>query len=80
MKQRSLLIFGTGTVAEIAGYYFTAIRTMNSSVLSIINRTDTESLMPANFPYRDGITKFRQADTDFVAVGYQGTNSSDKTI
>ena len=79
MKQRRLLIFGTGTVAEIAGYYFTT--DSNYELIGFVDHHESartqKSLMDRPiFRTEVALAKFRQADADFfVAVGYQRTNS-----
>ena len=79
MEKKGLLIFGTGTVAEIAGYYFTT-----DSTYKLIGFVDQpqfaqtrKSLMGRPiFPMEVALANFRQADADFfVAIGYQKTNS-----
>ena len=75
---RNLLIWGTGTIAELANFYFT-----NDTDYSVCGHIETDPKANPKidkkfgniFSFKDAILKFSPSDTDFfVAIGYQKTN------
>lgn len=75
---RNLLIWGTGTIAELANFYFT-----NDTDYSVCGHVETDPKANPKidkkfgniFSFKDAILKFSPSDTDFfVAIGYQKTN------
>ncbi len=75
---RNLLIWGTGTIAELANFYFT-----NDSGYSVSGHVETDPKAGSEigkkfgniFSFKDAIQKFSPSNTDFfIAIGYQKTN------
>jgi sugar O-acyltransferase (sialic acid O-acetyltransferase NeuD family) len=78
-KTRKLLILGTGTIAEIAAYYF-----LNDSPYDLVGFANAdgqkskakEFLDKPVWDWHGAIAQFPQDQVDFfVAIGYQKTNS-----
>lgn len=79
MKKSNLLIFGTGTLAEVASYYFNT-----DSAYKLIGFVDMPEFAAKQsslinlpvFSWQKAIVEFGKNDVNFfVAVGYQKTNS-----
>ena len=79
MKKSNLLIFGTGTLAEIASYYFNA-----DSAYKLIGFVDMPEFAAKQsslinlpvFSWQKALVEFGKNDVNFfVAIGYQKTNS-----
>jgi len=75
---RNLLIWGTGTIAELANFYFT-----NDTDYSVCGHVETDPKKDPEidkkfgniFSLKDAVQKFNPSNTDFfVAIGYQKTN------
>ena len=79
MINRKLLIYGTGTLGEIAGYYF-----QNDTSYELLGFVDQPEFAEKNsqlmgkpvFSWEEGINQYKNTDVDFfVAIGYVKTNA-----
>jgi sugar O-acyltransferase (sialic acid O-acetyltransferase NeuD family) len=79
MKSKKLLIFGTGTLGEIAGYYFqtdTAYDLVGYVDNTELVKKDTQLLGKPIMTWEESCEKYSSEDVVFfVAIGYRKTNS-----
>ncbi|MDC1263062.1 acetyltransferase [Planktomarina temperata] len=83
MKNKQIIIFGTGTLAQLADYYFT-----NDSDYQVIGFTEDDLTSNEEDTYLDRplykwsevVAKFEPAQIDiFIAIGYKKTNTIRRT-
>lgn len=78
-EKQKLLIFGTGTIAEIAAYYF--LHDSPYDLVGFVNGDEQESkanefLDKPVWDWKDAISRFPEGQINFfIAIGYQKTNS-----
>lgn len=78
-KSKKLIIFGSGTLAELADFYFT--NDSEYEVSAFVEDDDydvdkTDFLGRPLYKWSDVLIKFNRDDFDiFIAIGYQKTNS-----